>query len=303
MPVRRYAIPGLLNAMLVLLVSSALVGALSCLTIATGKWQVVVAVVVFALLFQTNFALLHEAGHRKLHANPHVNAFLGSICGVWLGMSYSMFAVSHTSHHLRNRTDHEIFDLYYGDESRTRKAIAWYGMLIGLWYWTIPFANLLLLVAPRIYRKIAERLQLTVDVIRQPDAAIRRIRIELLFVVAAPMAMLIAGVPPLRLLTAYIAASFLWSTTQYLEHAYSPRDVIDGAFNLRAPFLYGWLNLHRELDLNHHRHPHESWLHLPKLSDVNEVRRSYVRHYFAQWSGPRRTDEPSPQPLAGEDLI
>lgn len=302
MNARRYAIPNRLNAILVVIVSAALGLILWRLSIATRTWEIALALVAFAAVFQTNFALFHEAGHQKLHTHSRWNALLGAICGVWFGMSYSMFAVTHTSHHLRNRTDAESFDFYTAAESRVRKAVGWYGMLIGVWYWIIPIANLLLLTAPRVYRRLAERLQITVDVIRQPEDAIARIRFELLLVLAAPAAMLLLGVPPLRLLMAYLAASFLWSTTQYLEHAYAPRSVIDGAFNLDAPFLYRWINLHRELDLNHHRHPHESWLYLPRFSEAGEVRRSYVRHYFAQWRGPRATDEAAPLPLASEDL-
>jgi fatty acid desaturase len=109
------------------------------------------------------------------------------------------------------------------------------------------------------------------------------------------VALILAGVPPLRLLLFYASAGLLWSTTQYLEHAYSPRSIIDGAFNLRAPAFYGWLNLHRELDLNHHRRPDEPWLYLPRLSSADEARRSYVKHYFSQWRGPQLTDEPPPE--------
>ncbi len=299
---RRYAIPDRLNALLTIVACALLAGLLAWLAIAQRTESIVFATVLFALVFQTNFALFHEAGHHKLHSNPRLNAFLGTICGIWFGMSFSMFAVSHTAHHLKNRTDDELFDLVRDGESPLQKSIVWYGMLLGIWYWTIPFANLLLLAAPGVYRSIAERWQITNDLFRDPRL-ITRIRIELLFVLCAPIAFLLLGVPPLRLLLAYASSAFLWSTTQYLEHAYAPRAVIDGAFNLRAPRVYSWLNLHRELDLNHHRHPHEAWLHLPRLSDAKEPRRSYVRHYFSQWRGVRRTGEPSPAPLALEDVL
>ena len=101
---------------------------------------------------------------------------------------------------------------------------------------------------------------------------------------------------PSRLLLFHGVAGLLWSTTQYLEHAYSPRSVIDGAFNLRAPAFYSWLNLHRELDLNHHRRPDEPWLHLPRLSPADEERRFWVKHYFSQWRGPQLTEGPAPEP-------
>lgn len=303
MPVhpRSFAIPARLNAMLVLVVSATLCAALVWFTTARGVW-LVAAMALFALAFQTNFALFHEAAHRKLHGDPVWNAALGTVCGISFGMSFSMFAVTHTAHHLRNRTDEELFDLYYAGQSRVKKAVVWYGMLLGFWYWAIPLANLLLLIAPQAYRRLAERWRVTDGLFRESPSLIRRIRLELLLVTSAPVLMILLGVPPLRLLCAWALGSLLWSTTQYLEHAYAPRHVIDGAFNLGAPAVVSWLNLHRELDRNHHRHPHESWLHLPRLSPRDEPRLSYWRHYLRQWRGPQPTSEAAPAPLAREDL-
>lgn len=299
---RRYAIPDRLNVVLVILVSVSLASLFAWLAQAQRAESIVAATALFAFVFQTNFALFHEAGHHKLHSNPRLNALLGALCGMWFGMSYSMFAVTHTAHHRKNRTDDELFDLVRDGESRLQKSIVWYGMLLGIWYWTIPLANLLLLVAPGLYRRLAERWQITNDLFHDPRL-LARIRVELLFVFCVPVTLLLVGAPPSRLLLAYGASAFLWSTTQYLEHAYAPRAVIDGAFNLRAPLAYSWLNLHRELDLNHHRFPQEAWLHLPRLSEAGERRGSYLRHYFSQWRGVRSTGEPSPSPLALEDVL
>ena len=53
----------------------------------------------------------------------------------------------------------------------------------------------------------------------------------------------------------YACFSFNWSTRQYVGHAFSRRDVIEGAWNLRHfPFM-SWILLHGEWDLNHHRRP------------------------------------------------
>jgi fatty acid desaturase len=109
---------------------------------------------------------------------------------------------------------------------------------------------------------------------------------------------LLVGVAPLRLLLFYVPAGVVWSTVQYLEHAFAPRDIDRGAFNLAAPAWLSWLNLHRELDLSHHLHPGEPWVCLPRLSPPGEPRRSYFRHYLSQWKGPRLTLEAGPSPRA-----
>jgi fatty acid desaturase len=301
---RLFAIPDRLNIALVLIADATLAGALIWGARAHDRWQLAAAVAIFALAFQTNFALLHEAAHGKLHSRRRTNALLGTACAVWFPMSWSMFATTHTAHHLKNRTDEEMFELYYDSDSKARKCALWYAGLAGFWYWMTPLGNALLVVAPRTYKRVADRWRLTQSVFAGGPKLIARVRLELLAAIAFLGGVAFAtGIAPLRLLLFYAAAGWLWSTTQYLEHAYAPRLVVDGAFNLRAPAAYSWLNLHRELDLNHHRYPHEAWLHLPRFSPAHEVRRSYFRHYLAQWRGPRRATEPAPAALPAEDLM
>ncbi|MSQ94789.1 MAG: hypothetical protein EXR98_09570 [Gemmataceae bacterium] len=57
--------------------------------------------------------------------------------------------------------------------------------------------------------------------------------------------------------------SLNWSTRQYVGHAFSRRDVVEGAWNLKHYFWMSWLLLHGECDLNHHRQPEVSWYYLP----------------------------------------
>lgn len=290
-----FPIPDRLNAALVILTSALLAATMAIGATARNPWLLGASVLLFTLFFQSNFALFHEAAHAKLQSRAERNRALGLVCGLWFGMSTTMFALTHAGHHRKNRTDSEMFDLYYAGDSRARKCVIWYGMLLGLYYWTIPPANLILLLFPRLYRRFAERWHLTEGVFQETARTVMVIRAEIAAVLLFPAALVALGVPPLRLLLFYGAAGLLWSTTQYLEHAYSPRSIADGAFNLRAPDFYSWLNLHRELDLNHHRHPDEPWLHLPRLSPTDENRRSYVRHYASQWRGPRLTDEREPE--------
>jgi fatty acid desaturase len=291
-------IPDRLNTLLTAIVVPSLVGLLWLGARVERPWALALCVGAFCLLFQTQFALLHEASHLKLHSKPRWNRALGVACGLLFPISCSMLSITHWSHHLKNRSDQEMFDLYYPHEARWKKTLGWYGMLLGLWYWVIPPFLLLLLVAPGVFRRMSERLHIAEAIFHHEEISVGRIRLELLL-----CALTLGGVTWLsglslgRLGLFYGVAAVVWSGTNYLEHSYAPRDVLDGAFNLHAP-LYGWVNLHRELDLNHHHYPDVPWLHLPALSPADEPRKSYLRHYLSQWTrGPQPTVGPGPAPL------
>lgn len=293
------SIPYRLNTFLTLSVFSALVGLLFLGARVESGWALGLCVGAYALLFQTQFALMHEASHLKLHPDPVWNRWLGVLCGLLFPMSASMLSITHWSHHLKNRSDQEMFDLYYPHHSRVGRTIAWYLMLVGFWYWVIPPFLLLLLVAPGVFRRMSEKLHIAEAIFRHPEISVGRIRVELLLCTLALTGVgVLSGLSLGRLGLFYVVAGALWSGVNYLEHSYAPRDVIKGAFNLEAPWPYGWLNLHRELDYNHHAYPDVSWIHLPALSPQGEQRRSYVLHYLRQWTtGPMPAQEPGPEPL------
>jgi fatty acid desaturase len=293
------SIPNRLNTFLTLAIVSALAGLLVLGARVERGWALGLCVAAFALLFQTQFALLHEASHLKLHSNPTWNRWLGVLSGLLFPISSSMLSITHWSHHLKNRSDQEMFDLYYPHQSRVGRTIGWYLMLVGFWYWVIPPFLLLLLVAPGVFRRMSERLHVAEAIFHHETISVGRIRAELLLCVLALTSLCwLSGLSVARLALFYAVAAAIWSGTNYLEHSYAPRDVLAGAFNLQAPWPYGWLNLHRELDFNHHRYPDVSWVHLPALSPPEEQRRSYVLHYLRQWTtGPMLTHEPGPEPL------
>ena len=93
----------------------------------------------------------------------------------------------------------------------------------------------------------------------------------------------------------YACFSVNWSTRQYVGHAFSRRDVIEGAWNLRHGRFMSWVLLHGEWDLNHHRRPESSWRDPPRLSPAGEQRISYIRQYWRMWLGPRPNSEPAPE--------
>ncbi len=143
-------------------------------------WATLAIGVVFSYLLLTNYALLHEAAHGNLHSSPRVNHVLGVITGMIFPMPYSMMRVTHQGHHLRNRTDHEMFDLYYPTDNRLIRYVQWYGILSGLFWPWVPIGALLFALCPavlrtRVFRKARSSNYLLGDI---RDAEVRCIRVE-----------------------------------------------------------------------------------------------------------------------------
>ncbi len=287
----------------VCLVVAVFIGAVALLWLGSHAhaWYLTLAVgVVFSYLLLTNYALFHEAAHGNLHSDPRTNRLLGTIAGVLFPMPYSMFRVTHQGHHLRNRTDHEMFDLYYATDSRILRVLQWYGILCGFFWPFVPLGALLFAVCPsvlrtRIFRQSRQSIYLLGDI---RDVEVRSIRLEVLL--TAAIFALLFWLLELRwqaMLVLYGCFALNWSTRQYVGHAFSRRDVIEGAWNLRHIPLMSWILLNGEWDLNHHRRPEVPWCYLPRLADAGEPRESYVRQYWRQWLGPRMNTEPAPETL------
>lgn len=292
-------VPNRLNFVLTLLVFA---GAVALLWL--GSWvksygAVLGIGVAFSYLLLTNYALLHEAAHGNLNSSPCWNRILGTLSGTLFPCPWSMIRVTHQGHHLRNRTDYEMFDLYYPHESRLLRFAQWYSILCGLFWPLVPVGAVLFALCPaalrtRVFRQARTSSYVLGDI---QKAEVRAIRWEVLLIVAFFVAMF--WLLDLRWQnTAILYACFAlnWSTRQYVGHAYTQRDVIEGAWNLRHNWLMSWLLLHGEYDLNHHRRPDVPWYYLPTLPSV-APRPSYVRQYWRLWRGPRLATEPAPESL------
>ena len=145
-------IPDRLNLVLVAGVFSAAIFLLWLGSHVESWWATLGVGVVFSYLLLTNYALFHEAGHGNLHSNPTMNRLLGTLAGLIFPMPYSMFRVTHQGHHLRNRTDHEMFDLYYPSESRLIRCVQWYGVLTGMFWPWVPIGAVLFALCPAVLR-------------------------------------------------------------------------------------------------------------------------------------------------------
>ncbi len=291
-------VPNRLNLALVAIV---FILALALLWLASwleSWWAIISVGILFSYVLLTNYALLHEATHNNLHSNSRVNAWLGVLTGLLFPIPFSMIRITHQGHHLRNRTDFEMFDLYYDTDSKFIRFAQWYSILCGLFYPIIPLGAVVFCLCPwlvnlPIFRKARSSRHLLGDIGR---GAIWRIRAETLAIVG--FFALLFWLLNLRwecVLICYACFSINWSTRQYIGHAFSRRDVIEGAWNLKHVWAMSWLLLHGEYDLNHHRHPEVSWYYLPEFTAPDDPRPSYIMQYWRQWLGPRPAMEPAPE--------
>ncbi|MBI4663434.1 MAG: fatty acid desaturase [Verrucomicrobia bacterium] len=295
-----FPIPNRLNAALVAVVFC---GAIVLLWIASrlDSWIAVFAIgLVFSYLMLTNYALLHEAAHCNLNSRLHFNYWLGLALGLLFPIPFSMIHSTHQGHHRNNRTDAEMFDLYYATDNRFRKYVQWYGILCGFFWPLVPLGTLLFCLLPRWFRRlIFERPRSTGYLFAGVnDIQVWQVRAEGLLILGFFTALFwLLDLRWLPTLLLYACFSFNWSTRQYVGHAFTRRDVVEGAWNLRHNRLMTWVLLHGEYDLAHHRRPDVPWLYLPRLVSAGETRPDYLGSYWRQWLGPRPVTESAPNPL------
>jgi hypothetical protein len=98
---------------------------------------------------------------------------------------FRLMRTTHQNHHHHNRTDHEMFDLYYPTDSRVLKWIQWYGLLCGMFWPLVPLGAVLFALCPGLLRwqmlqKIGPARGGAI-VANLERSAIRAMRLELLF--------------------------------------------------------------------------------------------------------------------------
>jgi fatty acid desaturase len=305
-------IPNRLNLCLVAMVFAGGIALLWLGSYVTAWYAILGVGVAFSYLMLTNYALLHEAAHSNLNGNGRTNYLLGVVAGLLFPIPFRLMRTTHQNHHHHNRTDHEMFDLYYPTDSRVLKWIQWYGLLCGMFWPLVPLGAVLFAVFPGLLRwQILQKMGPArggAIVANLERSAIRAMRLELLLIVCLFGALFwILDLKWQNTLILYACFSLNWSTRQYVGHAFSKRDIVEGAWNLRQNRLMSWLLLHGEWDLNHHRRPDVSWYYLPRLSSPDDAQMSYVKQYWRQWLGPRpcqahefQSQETHEQPMAGK---
>ncbi len=296
-----YHIPEKLNIIMFVLVLPITWFLLWIVSHSESVLYILLSAFMFALLHNTVFSLLHEAVHGVFSKNKLRNDFFGILSAAAFPTSFTLQKIAHLGHHKRNRTDKELYDYYLPTESKALRNVWLYGgNLFGLYWFMIPFSNLLILIAPKYFT--SERFihgagrvlgfESYLEEIAQHN--IWRIWVEaLLALVYQATLYYVLDLSWQGWLLAHWFFALHWSALQYVDHAWSPRDIVEGAWNLKVLPISRWCALNYHLHLAHHRYPDVPWIHLPKLVDPNEPYPTFWSIYLTLWKGVR------PAPVMG----
>ncbi|RKH10003.1 fatty acid desaturase [Corallococcus sp. CA047B] len=295
-------IPAALNA--TLLVAAMGAGAL-CLWTASHAEALAVRLVaagVFSYVNNTVFSLLHEATHGVLHPARSVNNGLGRLAATFFPTSFTLQRAFHLTHHRHNRTDREQFDYLRPGDHRWLKRAQWYAILTGIYWVFVPVGALVFALAPGLLKRLrgpgtryGEQTGADAYLGRLEEAPGAIIRAEVLGTVAVQVGLAYA----LDLTLAgwalcYAAFAVNWSSLQYADHAWSPLDVREGAWDLRVAAPVRWVFLNYHYHRAHHTHPQVPWLYLGRYVDEGVPRPGFLRIWLQMWRGPRPFPEKTP---------
>jgi fatty acid desaturase len=253
--------------------------------------------VAFSYANNTVFSLLHESVHGVFHASTRTNTLFGRWLAAFFPTSFTLQRFFHLGHHRRNRSAAERFDYIAPGENAFLKRVQWYGILTGLYWLLPPLSCLVYLVVPGAFMSRMLREQ-EADWSRQSGTGamlehVERLPrgivcLEILFGVLWQVAIFRAlSLTWTGWALCYAAFAVNWSSLQYADHAWSPLDALQGAWNLRVNRLVRWLFLNYHHHRAHHENPKAPWIHLPRLVDQNEPRPSFLRIYLSMWRGPK----------------
>lgn len=293
--------------------AAACAGALACLWLASHPphWTVLLAAAIaFSFLNNTIFSLLHEAVHGVYHPDRRINDAAGRLLAAFFPTSFTIQRVSHFGHHQRNRTDLELFDYYLPGQSRWLKTYWLYCLLTGFYWPIIPVAGMVYFIMPwsfssRWFQEGPARWwgfePMVKDIAARPRLGIW---LELAFSFGFQGAICWAlDLDWIGWLACYWAFGMNWSALQYTDHAWSRRDVREGAWNLKVGPVARVLFLNYHYHLAHHQAPDVPWIHLPKRVMPTDPQPSFWKIYWSLWRGARPAPPGrGPAPIDGNDI-
>ena len=297
----RYPIPNRLNIVLFLACAIAHVFLLWEGSQTTTWYGLLLCCLLFAVTLIPVYSLLHEAEHGVLHSDAKWNYALGFYLSLLFLVPFSFFRKCHLNHHKHNRTDYEMWDLYYENQRKWLKHGYLYLVMVGM-EWVIMVVGTLLfciqpsLVFSRVFSWNKEIRGLIMG--SDADRVLRNIRLESYVVVVSQVVLfLVLDLQLKQYCLMYLTHAFVWSSQNYVNHAFSPRDIINGAHNHKLSPLLKYVYLNFNLHLAHHQNPRIPWVHLGKFVKEDKKRISFLKNYIRLWKGPVLTRESSPVPI------
>lgn len=291
----QFPIPAGLNLFLAALLLMLLPAILLLAGQVEADWSLAFLALVYGILMNSGYALLHEAEHNLFHPNPVVNQVGGALLAFFFPAPFHLLREGHLGHHMRNRSDDEAFDFYFEGESRIWKYLQFYGILTGLFWAVIVVGNGLALLKPSLLQpKYASFDRPTAAFLASLNPRFQRfIRLEALLVFILHGGILWVGaIPWSNYAIVLFGFGFSWSAMQYVHHFGTVRDVQEGARNLKTFFWLDALWLNHNWHLNHHMNPTAPWIYLPNLYAGTRFDRSDLfLAYLRMWRGPRSARE------------
>jgi fatty acid desaturase/membrane-associated phospholipid phosphatase len=297
---RGFPIPARLNLALLAVASAASAILLYLASHAESAVAVIACAIAFSFTANSLFSLLHEAVHGLFSAQRMVNEWAGRLAAAWFPTGLSIQRAFHLTHHRNNRSRLEQFDVLHDGDVKWLKYAQWYAILTGV-YWAVAVAGVLAyLVLPRALHarllrdersKVAEQTSSFAYLAVLDELDPRRARLEILLSVGLQAGLFWAlDLSMAGWVACYAAFALSWSSLQYTDHAFSPLDARDGAWNLRVGPVGRAFFLNYHSHLAHHRNSQVPWIHLDSLIVPGEPRPTFLRVWLEAWRGPRALD-------------
>jgi len=257
----------------------------------------------FSLVGNTIFSLLHESVHGCFSWNKKINYIFGVISGSFFPTSFTIQKHCHLGHHRRNRTDVEMFEMYYPTDNIMMKKLQLYTIVTGC-YWTSPIIgcsaflffpnllkiNLLRSKDPDIQHMSADAM---ISDLERSHPIISRLEIIYTILFQASLFYFL-NLSFLSWLLCYWSFAIAWGGLQYADHAWTKRDVKTGAWNLKVNPLFRFFYLNYHDHKVHHMYPYLPWNYLPKFVNKEEYRPEFYKIWLKLLKGPTLVTEPNP---------
>lgn len=241
-------------------------------------------VLLFCLMMQGVFSMMHECCHRNGHRSRRLNWAMGAMASTMFGSSYTLIRVNHEGHHQRNRSHAELAEFILpGERAAFKVGLYYFAILGGIWLGSF-VATLLLPFLPYRHAKSLALQMTTMDGYSRSFAEFdaddwRLLRLEAVLAVAWWSACIwLFGWNWQLLLVLYACYAFSYSSLQWVYHMRTPLDRVEGAYDLRLPAPVRWLFLNFNYNLSHHRHPRAPWQDLHAKVDPRETQPLWYRY-------------------------